>query len=226
MPHTNSMFKAHLRWRGFTLIELLVVMAIIGILAALVVVRIDHALARSRNSKAQSDLAEGGKTISAYLADNGVVLAAVNGSPGAGVAFGGSSQAATSFFGIEKAEAAAGPPPTSTPSPPALHGDIYDGTACGPFSVLFTYNKTSHFYQTPLIPPSTGYMYAYRTVDNKALATGCVGTPNGNNYHQDSAGQTYTLLTSLDTSDGSADAYFWLNNGSAGKGPATSIPAP
>ena len=56
---------------AFTLIELLVIVAIIGVLAAVVIVNLDSAQARSRDTKRVSDLNEVAKTLQRYHADNG-----------------------------------------------------------------------------------------------------------------------------------------------------------
>jgi general secretion pathway protein G len=54
------------RRSGFTLIELLVVIAIIGILATLVVVAVNGAQVRARNSQAKNDVTQIGKAIELF----------------------------------------------------------------------------------------------------------------------------------------------------------------
>jgi len=56
---------------AFTLIELLVVIAIIGILATLVITQVAGAQVRARNSSAQSDIAEMGKTVETWRTNTG-----------------------------------------------------------------------------------------------------------------------------------------------------------
>ena len=57
--------------KAFTLIELLVVVAIIGVLASLVVISINSARAKSRDSKRMNDLKAFSKALDLYIDKNG-----------------------------------------------------------------------------------------------------------------------------------------------------------
>ena len=57
--------------KSFTLIELLIVIAIIGILAALIIVSVTKAAARARDARRLADMNEIHKALSMYYLDNG-----------------------------------------------------------------------------------------------------------------------------------------------------------
>ena len=58
--------------KGFTLIELLIVIAIIGILSAIVLVSLNIAQIKARDSKRTGDLEQVTKALELYRSDNGV----------------------------------------------------------------------------------------------------------------------------------------------------------
>lgn len=57
--------------KAFTLIELLIVIAIIGILASVVIVKLSKARGRARDVQRMSDLNQIGKALEVYKTDNG-----------------------------------------------------------------------------------------------------------------------------------------------------------
>ena len=61
--------------QGFTLIELLVVIAIIGLLASVVLVALNGARLKSRDTKRQADLAQIVKALELYYSDNNAYVA-------------------------------------------------------------------------------------------------------------------------------------------------------
>ncbi|MCL4427067.1 prepilin-type N-terminal cleavage/methylation domain-containing protein [Patescibacteria group bacterium] len=63
--------KRHKNNASFTLIELLIVIAIIGILAALIIVSVTKAAARARDARRLADMNEIHKALDAYYLDNG-----------------------------------------------------------------------------------------------------------------------------------------------------------
>lgn len=66
--------------KGFTLIELLIVIAVLGVLAATVLVAIDpvEQLARGRDAGRKSSISQVGNALSAYYTANGAVLPVLN----------------------------------------------------------------------------------------------------------------------------------------------------
>ncbi len=68
--------------KGFTLIELLVVIAIIGILSSIVLVSLNTARGKARQSKALADLQELQKALQVYWLDNNAYPLSNNGTNG------------------------------------------------------------------------------------------------------------------------------------------------
>src|SRR4051812_34898008 len=77
----SKMQKLLRRKAGFTLIELLVVIAIIGILAAVVLVSLNSARAKSRDARRVSDMHQVQTALELYYNDNGGYPPATGGSP-------------------------------------------------------------------------------------------------------------------------------------------------
>jgi prepilin-type N-terminal cleavage/methylation domain-containing protein len=88
-------FKLNKSSRGFTLMELLIVIAIIGILAATLLVALNPAqrIASGRNSRVRADLAALGTEANVYSTDSG--LSATCAAPGYPIAFGATCGNAT-----------------------------------------------------------------------------------------------------------------------------------
>ena len=198
------------RQRGFTLIELLVVIAIIGILATLVVTQLTVARVKARNSSAQNDISEGGKSIEVFRNDD----ASANKVVDSGKATSGGS-AGVNFIA-----------PAAT-----FNGTTGNGDAThGDFGYIFngTYNTTTGVYSLDINKTaSTVYTYTYVTcLKWTAAYPSTVGTSGSQADTMNTTG--YVLSTNLDQTNGSgALANFWTfnsANGGGGSNSGTTVP--
>lgn len=85
------------RSRGFTLLELLVVMAIIGIIAAIVMMALDQSRAKGRDGARKSQIAEILKGLELFYTDGG--LYPLDGTPGDSTTGGVFSDIGSGFIG-------------------------------------------------------------------------------------------------------------------------------
>lgn len=81
--------------KGFTLIELLIVIAIIGILAAVVLIAINpvEMMRRGRDSQRLSDMTQLRKAVDLFVADNQLLLDSTAGGPGVASSAGAGNRA-------------------------------------------------------------------------------------------------------------------------------------
>ncbi len=135
--------------RGFTLIELLIVIAIIGILSAIVLVSVNIAQLKARDSKRTGDVEQVVKALELYHSDNGVYPTH------GGTQYGCTSANCLSVLTDELV-------PTYLPSIPV---DPKEG------------NSSSGYRYCRADPPNQGYQIIVRLEENSTYCT--VRTPSG-----------------------------------------------
>ena len=189
---------------GFTLIELLVVIAIIGILATLVITQVAGAQVRSRNARAQSDIAEAGKGVEQWkinqFSDNAYATANYNTTTTSTVALNGSA--------------------TPTISKVNINFGTANGVGAIALSGLFTGTEGATAYGTNIAKtPSTSYTYGYITAGatTAAASSYCVGTNlasgSGVNVATGFAIQNGSSLTTIGGGSATAPYIVWNTTG-------------
>ena len=117
--------------KGFTLIELLVVIAIIGILATLVITQVAGAQVRARNSSAQSDVTESGKSIEVWKANTFADVVVIKNAANSAAAvpasnLNGTTPTSWPFTGTETAATSYGTSLSKSPSTSYTYGYATD----------------------------------------------------------------------------------------------------